>query len=339
MYPASDMNDALSGYCKGAAEPALSADGWQTRTSTDDLDQVQEVDRAAQWDTHFYRYEQGALRASIRLAESRSFQVVENTFESGVMIRGAIPEGAVVFGLLSAREHGYQGLPVDASTVVIASSTDEIEYWCKGRTRLITAAFGESEVARAVEARWGVPLEVFLKAKRQSLGGGRHVAGLQCELASFFDHPTVGPSGSDPDAARHDALLDLLLRHLQPPTQPVEPLPFRRHLAAAAADYLRAHADQPVSIASLCRELGARERTIFLGFKERYGLTPHAYITMLRMDSARKALLCAPPGTRVTDIALQSGAMHLGRFSTEYRRRFGESPSKTLSRNAWQAAA
>ena len=327
-----EMNETLSESCNISSGEATFAERWQTRTLTEDLDQVQEVDRAAQWDTQFYRYEKGGLRASIRLIESESFQIAENTFDSGVMVRGGIPKGAVVFGLLSAMKHRYQGLPLGASTVAIASSADEIEYWCKGRTRLITVAFEASEVARAVEARWGVPLETFLRTKRQTLKRGWNVEALQCELESFLSDPTVvGATGSNPNSARHEALLDLLTRHLQPPAQSVETLPVRRYLAAAAADYLRAHAREPVSIASLCRELGARERTLFLGFKERYGLSPYAYLTMLRMDAARKAMLSAPPGVRVTEIALQSGVTHFGRFSMEYRRRFGESPSETLS--------
>jgi len=85
---------------------------------------------------------------------------------------------------------------------------------------------------------------------------------------------------------------------------------------------------------TLCRELGARERTLCLGFRERYGMSPQAYLAMLRMDAARKALLTAPAEARATDIALDVGITHLGRFPTEYRRRFGEPLSATLaSRN------
>jgi len=35
----------------------------------------------------------------------------------------------------------------------------------------------------------------------------------------------------------------------------------------------------------------------------------------------------------VTEIATQWGFTHMGRFSIEYRLRFGESPSETLSRS------
>jgi len=75
------------------------------------------------------------------------------------------------------------------------------------------------------------------------------------------------------------------------------------------------------------------ERTLYTGFRERFGMSPQAYLAMLRMDTKREALISAPPETRETDIALDAGITHLGRFSTDYRRRFGESPSATVSRN------
>ena len=50
-----------------------------------------------------------------------------------------------------------------------------------------------------------------------------------------------------------------------------------------------------------------------------------------RLDGARSELLKADSDSvSVTDIALKWGCQHLGRFSVEYKQRFGESPSATL---------
>ncbi len=50
------------------------------------------------------------------------------------------------------------------------------------------------------------------------------------------------------------------------------------------------------------------------------------------MERARQALLGPEPASSVTGIALDWGFAHLGRFSVEYRERFGECPSQTLRR-------
>jgi AraC-like DNA-binding protein len=52
---------------------------------------------------------------------------------------------------------------------------------------------------------------------------------------------------------------------------------------------------------------------------------------MLRLSQARRALLGADAKrATVTEIATCFGFVELGRFSVEYRKVFGESPSQTL---------
>jgi transcriptional regulator GlxA family with amidase domain len=56
------------------------------------------------------------------------------------------------------------------------------------------------------------------------------------------------------------------------------------------------------------------------------------YLCNARFEKVREALARAQPGESVATIAMSWGFSHLGRFSVEYRRRFGESPSNTLER-------
>ena len=57
------------------------------------------------------------------------------------------------------------------------------------------------------------------------------------------------------------------------------------------------------------------------------------------MAEARAMLEAARPGATVTRVAHDCGLAHLGRFSQEYARHFGESPSETLRRARRRAAA
>ncbi|WP_414703825.1 helix-turn-helix domain-containing protein [Pseudomonas sp. UBA2047] len=47
------------------------------------------------------------------------------------------------------------------------------------------------------------------------------------------------------------------------------------------------------------------------------------------MDAARNELLCSGSDRLVSEVAEAWGFNHLGRFSEQYRRRFGELPSST----------
>ena len=62
-------------------------------------------------------------------------------------------------------------------------------------------------------------------------------------------------------------------------------------------------------------------------------MSPFRYLGLRRMHLAHRALILADAAkTTVTGIATDHGFWELGRFSIEYRKLFGESPSATLHR-------
>jgi AraC-like DNA-binding protein len=99
-----------------------------------------------------------------------------------------------------------------------------------------------------------------------------------------------------------------------------------------AEDYIHEHSDEPLRLPDIAIALGISERTLRDGFQQFCGVSPIQYLRQIRLDRAYRALLDASDDAFVSDIALDCGFMHLGRFSLEYKKRFGESPSETLAR-------
>lgn len=93
-------------------------------------------------------------------------------------------------------------------------------------------------------------------------------------------------------------------------------------------DYLEAHADEPVTPAQLAAVAGVSLRSLFSGFKTCCGVSPMQYLKALRLDRARADLQAGAPD-QVADVAVRWGFGHLGRFSADYKARFGECPSET----------
>ena len=84
-------------------------------------------------------------------------------------------------------------------------------------------------------------------------------------------------------------------------------------------------------------ELAARtrvtDRRVRAAFNEIFGVPATTYFRLRALHGAHRALRSASPhDTSVTDVATRWGFWHLGRFSSEYRRYFGEPPSQTLRR-------
>lgn len=97
--------------------------------------------------------------------------------------------------------------------------------------------------------------------------------------------------------------------------------------------YLHEHADQVIRVDELAALAQISIRSLHAGFKEYCGISPMQYLRQIRLDRARADLLQATKSTvSVAEIALRWGFMHQGRFSAEYKQRFGETPSQSVLR-------
>jgi AraC-like DNA-binding protein len=106
-----------------------------------------------------------------------------------------------------------------------------------------------------------------------------------------------------------------------------------RDLVEQAENLALADVDEPLHISAICCVLAVSERTLRKAFHKVRGLPPCRHLRILRLSRARRALLSADfRRTTVTEIATCFGFVELGRFSVEYRKVFGESPSQTLYR-------
>jgi AraC-like DNA-binding protein/TolB-like protein len=120
--------------------------------------------------------------------------------------------------------------------------------------------------------------------------------------------------------------IDLDNQHLRP-----------QHVKRAIA-YMRANMEGRITLPGLASACGVSERTLLRQFQQFVGLAPLAYLRRLRLNAAKSELASIQNNDAISDIAMRCGFSHLGRFATEYRRLFGETPSTTRRRGRTQAA-
>ncbi|MBP6996360.1 MAG: AraC family transcriptional regulator [Phycicoccus sp.] len=96
--------------------------------------------------------------------------------------------------------------------------------------------------------------------------------------------------------------------------------------AAIAAEYLRAHHDQPVRMAELASRLHLTPRALQAGFQRRYQMSMRDYLRTLRVQSAHQELLDDPTAS-VTELAYRWGFSSGPRFAAAYRAHFGVTPA------------
>ena len=118
--------------------------------------------------------------------------------------------------------------------------------------------------------------------------------------------------------------------------------PHRRPLCSGARhgviqktiDFLERYEDFPISIPAICKEIGTSERTLRYAFTDFFSVSPKQYLQAFRLNEVRRTLnQTYLPGTKVIDIANRWGFSHMGKFSVDYKKLFGESPSETLRKS------
>lgn len=99
---------------------------------------------------------------------------------------------------------------------------------------------------------------------------------------------------------------------------------------AQAYQFLAENYRKDITIDDLVAVSGVSMRTLYAGFKRYKGVSPMLALKTKRLEAVREDLLDPAVGGSVTDIAFRWGFTHLGNFSRDYRKRFGELPSETL---------
>jgi len=126
----------------------------------------------------------------------------------------------------------------------------------------------------------------------------------------------------------------MIAGQIHPSTASLLPRSVRR-----AVDAMHANVGRNWSVTELAVVAGVSGRTLQRQFLAFLGKTPRTIRRDISFERARRELLQGSPGAMVMDVALRCGFPHCGRFSVDYRRRYGETPSQTLKRQAVFIAA
>ena len=233
------------------------------------------------------------------------------------------------------------GEKVRSSTLYMPGRQDG--YYLRGGQRhLLAAALRRDRFVDVVAALRGVdPEEVTLNAGSLELPRAA-TARLRAEIGALLrvgsaSTPRNGRSMGSAEFAERvfGAVADAYLQACSPAS--AENGACRRapeRIVRAAEECFVASRARPVSLADLCAAARVGKSALYGAFQQVCGEPPLRYFRRRQLTRARTRLLCSEPEWGgVKRAALGAGFTELGRFSVEYRRLFGESPSVTLARS------
>ena len=192
---------------------------------------------------------------------------------------------------------------------------------------IIPAALMEKRLEQWTDGHVNKELEFFPLVKADG-GPGGPIVSVVSHVLSLFN--------TAPDCLENELIRTNIKEHLM--SVVFECLPHSYHEASQrlmdgvprsvrrAEEYMRAHCDQPITVADLAKAAGCSERGLQAAFKSHRQAGPMAVLRDIRLEAARNDILHTDD--TVTDIAFKWGFSHLGRFSKLFADKYGETPSR-----------
>lgn len=251
-------------------------------------------------------------------------------------IRGATPtDGASMCILRGPGKAVFNGLSGDTGTLLYLPPGAELDGCAEPGMQWVTIAVPSSMWESSRLLAGAEPDDVghqpgwHLDEKRR-VG---IMAGLR-ELERLISVPQLDQAGADlaaaaaGDLAAYCAILvwELSTRRTGRSVSPRN----RARIARRAHEWMVDHLGEDFCILTLCRYLGVSRRELEYAFRMTLDISPVEHLKSLRLNAIRRELRHPDCMMRtITEIAYRHGVRHLGRFSLEYRRTFGETPTET----------
>ena len=121
-------------------------------------------------------------------------------------------------------------------------------------------------------------------------------------------------------------LRELMLQHPARQSSRPEPDAFYTEKIQRIASYLRTHYAERIDLEALAAKHGLSRRTFFRHWQRLFpGNTPHRYQLELRLQEGRRLLRSEMP---ISEIARELGFSDASDFTEQFRRRYGETPTR-----------
>lgn len=290
----------------------------------------------ASWEIEAFQLDRGPFSGELVQARSPAALVSEITFGRALHQRGEPPRGMRTLGVPADPEQRifFRDDWAHANQLMFFPSGSEMDSVSLPGFHVFSVSLSEERLSEISQALGGVDFECFLAGREVVECSPGVMRFIRRSIRGFMDAARHDGDPARPEPAQRDRETDLLERIVETLTReehpdPSEPPRTREFAVRRSLDLIDAFNRKPLSVVDLCQAAGVSRRTLEYAFRERFGLSPKAYMLARRLDEVRAELRRDPDRQSITRVANQWGFHHLSRFAALYRRQFGELPSET----------
>jgi len=308
---------------------AIFPSGLYLNLTSHDAEEMRE--QRAYWPFEHKQFGKGKFQGQLICVHTHRLQMSITHRSTGIFFRGGVPTGTSVisFPLTPCIQFYSHGKSLENNQVAALMPDDELEHHTSLPSSLLTIAVSSALLEHYAIALTGKPFAELRNQERLLIDQNSYkdITNHLVRLLELFNCHHFKCSDAQEKMFENQVLETILLGAR--PRKKVDKQLSRLTQAKKAENYIRDNLRNPLSISELCLATGTTERTLHLGFKERLGISPGAFIRIMRLNEIRQELRLSNSNKSVTEVAVNWGFYHLGRFAEQYSQMFGELPSQT----------
>lgn len=304
-----DSNFLLQSCLHGMLELPVSLTGWQA--------EVVEKDG-------------GEFSSKSLLLQAGPLQMTVSSSNKSLVVMGENPVGCQSFLVQLTNVGPYVVYGNEVSSQEIATKSAELDAVTPAGVRVVDMSI-QWDYFDELQERW--ECESLFDNLRN--GGAFRPAvdslnTLKAELVDVFAHVCKNPDPSLFYHIREDVLTAFSECVFSTcPGRSSASLGSRKRTVKQAVEYVRSNELVDMTVPDIARAASVSERTLQYAFRQQLGITPKGFLKRYRLHGIHRDLRKSEGGS-VTSIARQWGFWHMGQLGVDYKRLFGEPPSKTL---------
>jgi AraC family transcriptional regulator, ethanolamine operon transcriptional activator len=305
---------------------------WRHFVETDDIDT--HANSQPDWALRYEQLSGGSFQGMVRHLQLPGVRLVHEGASRAMRQRGALGHDSYGFALAIDLPGAafFNGQRLDANSIM-AGRADDLDLCSPEMFSMIGAVVSTELLSSLWEQMHQTRLAPWLDAQlvvRAQPETVQTLRSLHLDTLSTMTAPTMDDTAL---LQLRDAILIEWIEALpaSADTSELKTAAARKRVVDRACDLLLSHAAEPMSILQLCSRIGASRRKLNYCFQDVLGTTPVKYLRAVRLNGVRRELKAVRDAhTGVQDVATRWGFWHLGQFSLDYKRQFGELPSTTL---------
>ena len=307
-----------------------------SRPETYHFSSVEEVDdsmREMDWPLEYRQIEAGAFSSAFSIVEGENWFLLEEQSNRAFEGVGESPTGMYMLALLESDSPGVaNGNALTASTIFVQAPGSDFLATIPANMKISQIGIAGEQFDR-LAAHVAPNLSIADRSVSVISANPVSIDRIRHALRDAIFTPSVRETIRNEAASSIASALALTLSEFSgAPRERRLHSDRARRVLSRAREYIEENLADEILIDSMCRYAGTTLRTLERTFVRETGVTPQRYVKIRRLNAARRCLKATSPdaGMTVTEIALDHAFPHLGRFSGDYNRQFGEYPRDTL---------